>query len=164
MLLLPPPRMPGSWYVPRIPARPLVHVKQDILVVTQVVAVGDGVTELLLCKILGGLPADELTQLSERFRQVDVDPATLHVAAHHRLVVEGRGHVPPVRCARVCAAYEDSSGRWQRLATQRLPPRLSGAGADVCTVGVVDEARLVDARVGRCDLRVRACSGGCRAR
>ena len=70
----------------------LVHVEQDVLVVTEVVPIADRVPELLPRVFLGGLAVDDLVELGERLRQIGIDAKALDVAPHHG-VLEVRGDV-----------------------------------------------------------------------
>src|SRR5262249_49402821 len=78
----------------------LVDMQENILVVAEVVTVGDRAGELLLREPLGGLAALDQVELRQRLGKARVDAEALHVAADHAVWQEC-GDVPPVRAPRV---------------------------------------------------------------
>jgi len=137
----------------------LVHIQEDVLVVAEIVAVARGAPVLLGGELLHGLAALHLVKLGSWLGQVCVDATALHIPPHHG-AVEVRGDVPPLRGTRMRTANEHARGRRQRLVPHGLATCLSGPGAKVRALRVVDETRLVDARRRRRDLGTAAAGIG----
>jgi hypothetical protein len=139
----------------------LVHVEQDVLVVAEIMPIGDRVPELQLREMRGGLAGGDLVELGQRLGQIGIDAEALNVAPHH-VALEIRRDVPPLRRIGMRAADEHTRRGRQRLIAYGLAARLRGAGANIRSVALVDEADLVDAALGGRDGGAAAIPGDSR--
>ena len=96
---------------------------------------------------MGGITRFDLVELGAGLGQIRVDPEILDIATDYHLW-QMSNYVPPCGCLGMVTADKDPCGRWQWLGSQDFAIKFCRTGSNIGAIVVVDEAGLVDGRLG----------------